>query len=317
MHETHFETLALELFQYQKKNVPVYRKYCELLGRTDATKLHDIPFLPIELFKKQQIIDKNYSPTSTSTALFLSSGTTGVQRSQHMVLNTEIYEISAKKTFESTFGLLSEMIVLALLPNYIEQGHSSLIYMVNYFVNETKDEHSGFYLEPIAFKAQLQKAKKTGKKIMVFGVSYALLDLAEMQLDLSGVYVIETGGMKGRRPEINKDALQQKLRNGLNIQDVYSEYGMTELLSQAYNKNNSAFVAPPWMSVLIREQNDPFCFKKRKDQRTGGVSVIDLANIHSCAFIHTQDLGQYEGVGFKLLGRFDNSDIRGCNQMID
>lgn len=317
MHETHFETLALELFHYQKKNVPVYRKYCELLGRTDATKLHDIPFLPIELFKKQQIIDTNYSPTSTSKALFLSSGTTGVHRSQHLVLNTEIYEISAKKTFEDTFGLLSEMIVLALLPNYIEQGHSSLIYMVNYFINKTKDKHSGFYLEPIAFKTQLQKAKKTGKNIVVFGVSYALLDLAEMQVDLSGVSLIETGGMKGRREELTKDTLHQKLRNGLNIQDVYSEYGMTELLSQAYNKNNSAFVAPPWMSVLIREQNDPFCFKKRKDLRTGGVSVIDLANIHSCCFIHTQDLGQYEGEGFKLLGRFDNSDVRGCNQMID
>jgi hypothetical protein len=234
-----------------------------------------------------------------------------------LVLNTEIYEISAKKTFENTFGLLSEMIVLALLPNYNEQGQTSLIYKVDYFVKQTRDEHSGFYLDPKAFQKQLQRARLVGKKIVVFGVSYALLDLAEQQEDLCGIQVIETGGMKGRRKEISKEEMYQILRKGLNNQDVYSEYGMTELLSQAYNKNNSAFITPPWMKVLIREQNDPFSFKESKDQRTGGISVIDLANVHSCAFINTQDLGQYEGNGFKLLGRFDHSDVRGCNQMVE
>jgi len=189
--------------------------------------------------------------------------------------------------------------------------------MVNHFIHLSKNSNSGFYLYDVTgLLEKIREAQNTQKKVLLFGVSYALLDLAEQQVDLSGVVVIETGGMKGRRKEMPKQALHENLRQGLNLDAIYSEYGMTELLSQAYCKNDEPFVAPPWMKILIREENDPFAFHESSSNKTGGVSVIDLANVYSCAFIHTQDLGRFEGFGFKLLGRFDHSDIRGCNQLV-
>ena len=308
-----FTQLSLEVFDYQYKNVYIYRDYCQLIGRTNPKELREIPFLPIEFFKNHDI----NAETKNFEALFKSSGTTNAQRAQHFVKDLSIYETVSKLAFESFFGPLTDFVIFALLPNYIEQGESSLIYMVNHLIKCSKNQNSGFYLNDLdTLLINIKLAKKQNKKVMLFGVSYALMDLAEQAVDLSDVYVIETGGMKGRRQEMPKEALHEFLRKGLNLDAIYSEYGMTELLSQAYCKNAQPFTTPPWMKVLIREANDPFTFLSENSLKSGGVSVIDLANLYSCAFIHTQDLGRYEGNGFQLLGRFDHSDIRGCNQLV-
>lgn len=311
--EEEFTAIALKIFRDQFQNLPVYREYCQMLGRTNPKQLFEIPFLPIEFFKSHGVID----PRRNFQTVFKSSGTSGAVRSNHYVADLKIYEQASQRAFELFFGALDECIVLALLPNYIQQGESSLVYMVNHFINQSKNEKSGFYLNDLnQLLKTITTAKNDNKKIILFGVSYALLDLAEQQVDLSKIVVIETGGMKGRRKEMPKEALHEALQKGLNLDAIYSEYGMTELLSQAYCKNDEPFVSPPWMKILIREENDPFSFHALSSQATGGISVIDLANIHSCAFIHTQDLGRYQGSGFKLLGRYDNSDIRGCNQLV-
>ncbi len=308
-----FERIALEVFRFQYENNPVYQNYCELLGKTSAKSLTEIPFLPIDFFKAHKI----YIGKETPEIIFKSSGTTGTQRSQHQVRDTEIYKIVAQKAFESFFGPLENQIVFALLPNYLEQGESSLVYMVNHFITLSGHPYSGFYLRNTEeLLERLQEAKNLGKKVILFGVTYALIDLAEKGIDMRGIHVIETGGMKGRRKEIPKEALHEVLKRGLNVENIYSEYGMTELLSQAYCKNSEPFVTPPWMKIMIRETNDPFTFHHEDSNKSGGISVVDLANVNSCSFIHTQDLGRYEGSGFKLLGRYDHSDIRGCNQLV-
>lgn len=311
--DNEFEALALEVFDFQYKNNEVYQSYCKLIDKTKPSNIEEIPFLPIEFFKKHRV----YSSQENHEVLFKSSGTTGATRSTHFVADVKMYETVSQLAFQDYFGSLADFAIFALLPNYVEQGESSLVYMVNHFIKLSKNEDSGFYLSDVnGLIENIKKAKEQSKKVMLFGVSYALLDLAEKNIDLNGVYIIETGGMKGRRKEMPKDALHDFLRNGLNIDAIYSEYGMTELLSQAYCKNSEPFVSPPWMKVLIRETNDPFTFHEKNSNKTGGVSVIDLANVFSCSFIHTQDLGRYENGGFKLLGRFDHSDIRGCNQLV-
>lgn len=311
--EEEFTEIALHLFKYQINNLIPYRKYCEYLGKTNPKSLTEIPFLPIEFFKSHPIIDR----LKNAETVFKSSGTTGIQRSEHHVADLNIYKTVSQHAFELSFGKLKDFAVFALLPNYLEQGESSLVYMVNHFIDLSKDARSGFYLNDLkGLLENIRLAKAAKKKVLLFGVSYALLDLAEQQVDLSEVFVIETGGMKGRRKELPKEALHELLRQGLNLDAIYSEYGMTELLSQAYCKNDEPFQTPPWMKVMIREENDPFAFIPSTSQKSGGVSVIDLANLHSCAFIHTQDLGRFDGAGFTLLGRFDHSDIRGCNQLV-
>lgn len=311
--DAEFEELALEIFDYQFYNVDIYRSYCQLIGKTNPRSINEIPFLPIDFFKTHRVFDRNAKPE----VVFKSSGTTGVVRSLHEVANVQLYEEVSAWIFEDFFGSLEDFVVYALLPNYIAQGESSLVYMVNHFIQRSKNELSGFYLNEMeSLPKKINSARLRGKKVVLFGVTYALLDLAEKSIDLDGVYVVETGGMKGRRKEMPKEALHDILRGGLNLNAVYSEYGMTELLSQAYCKNSEPFVTPPWMKILLREANDPMTFQTRESLKTGGVSVIDLANVHSCSFIHTQDLGRYEGKGFKLLGRFDHSDIRGCNQLV-
>jgi hypothetical protein len=313
----HFEEMALELFNFQYQHLEVYRKYCDLLNRNKPQSLREIPFLPIEIFKSHEVVARLPESQFANEILFLSSGTTGSVRSAHHVLEPSIYEKSAVLNFENYFGKLDQMVVCALLPNYIQQGNSSLVYMVDLFIEQTKDARSGFFLDDIAtMLAQIESAKSDGKQVFLFGVSYALLDLAEQGVDLSGVYVLETGGMKGRRKELPKEELHIVLKAGLNLKEIYSEYGMTELLSQAYSKNNEPFQTPPWMRVLLRDERDPFTFLSNDSQKSGGVSVVDLANILSCSFIHTQDLGKYKGSGFELFGRFDHADIRGCNQLI-
>jgi len=311
-----FEKLALELFDFQYNHVQVYQHYCDLLGRPKPQTLYEIPFLPIESFKHHDV-SANLAAPSESDLLFLSSGTTQMQRAKHRVLSPAIYHHSALTTFQTTFGSLENLVICALLPNYIQQGNSSLVYMVDLLIGETKDVNSGFFLEDTqSMMKSIRKAKETGKNVVLFGVSYALLDLAEQQVDLSGVVVIETGGMKGRRREMLKEELHQCLKTGLNVNDIYSEYGMTELLSQCYCKNNEPFFAPPWMKILLRDERDPLSFLEENSTKTGGISVIDLANVFSCSFINTQDLGRFKGAGFHLLGRFDYADIRGCNQLV-
>lgn len=315
--ELSFDNLALELFDFQYQHVEVYRNYCDLLKRNKPKTVLEIPFLPIEAFKSHEVVAQVPGIQFSDEVLFMSSGTTGSVRSKHRVLAPRFYEQSAILSFEKYFGKLDEMVVCALLPNYIQQGNSSLVYMVDFFIKKTNDARSGFFLDDVhTMLKQIQHAQNDGKKVVLFGVAYALLDLAEQKVDLSGVYVLETGGMKGRRKEMPKDELHAVLKSGLNLTEIYSEYGMTELLSQAYCKNDEPFLTPAWMRVLIRDERDPLTFLSKSNEKSGGVSVIDLANILSCAFIHTQDLGRYRSSSFQLLGRFDHADIRGCNQLI-
>ncbi|MBN2597634.1 MAG: acyl transferase [Marinifilaceae bacterium] len=311
-----FEKLALQVFQYQATNNIVYKEYLEHLKFDISTvkTLIQIPFLPIDFFKSHKVVSIN----KEAQAIFTSSGTTGNLTSRHYVPDLKIYEASFTKGFEQYYGPVSDYCILALLPSYLEREGSSLIYMMEKLVEDSKHEQSGFYLhnheELIAAIADL---KKQNQKILLLGVSFALLDLAEQyQLDLDGVIVMETGGMKGRRKEITREELHAFLTQRLGVEKIHSEYGMTELLSQAYSKGDSLFFTPGWMKILIRDIYDPFSYEQQG--RSGGVNVIDLANIHSCSFIETQDLGRiHEDGSFEILGRFDHSDIRGCNLLVN
>ena len=309
-----FERLALEVFCYQYENTAVYRKFCDFL-KVDATtvkKTENIPFLPIQFFKSHRVISKKAKEQIT----FTSSGTTGSFTSKHHVSNLSLYEKSFLKAFHRIYGTPSEYTILALLPSYIERGGSSLVYMADRLIEKSNSEHSGFYLNDT--KALIEKLKfleSTNQKTILLGVSYALLDLIEMQkFNLKNTIVMETGGMKGRRKEMVKEELHGTLKKGFGVEGIHSEYGMTELLSQAYSIGKGVFCAPPWMKIRTRETEDALSFVEGK---TGGVNVIDLANLHSCSFIATQDLGRvYKDGSFEVLGRFDESDIRGCNLMV-
>lgn len=308
-----FEERALALFQHQYKNVAVYRSYVDLVHRNNPKTLSEIPFLPISFFKTARIIDE----LSMNVDLhFQSSGTGNSGRSQHFVKNKQWYNDSFSSGFIHFFGPIEEYVVLALLPNYVDQGDSSLVYMVNALIQQSGQALSGFLLhEPSSLIERYQAAVSQGKKVIIFGVSYALLDLAELKIDLSQAIIIETGGMKGRRKELTKAELHATLIQGLGVDHVRSEYGMTELLSQGYSMKDGKFQVVPWMKILIRDPYDPFTLFPK--ERSGGINVIDLANQHSCAFIQTQDLGRIEADGFYLEGRFDEADVRGCNLLVD
>jgi phenylacetate-coenzyme A ligase PaaK-like adenylate-forming protein len=310
--QTDFIEVALEVFIFQYNNNIVYREYCDLLNikPTDVSSLEDIPFLPISLFKSHKICtgDNNFEKE------FTSSGTTGIVTSSHYVKDVTVYETSFIKGFEQFYGSIDNYIILGLLPSYLEREGSSLIYMVEKLIALTKNEKSGFFLDDYEGLLKVISENKSNKKIMLIGVSYALLDLAEQfKPDLSACIIMETGGMKGKRKEIPKNELHQILKVGFNVKNIHSEYGMTELLSQAYAVDNGKFKLPPWMKILSREYNDPFSYTNIK---TGGLNIIDLANVYSCSFIATQDLGKVHNGYFEILGRFDNSDIRGCNLLI-
>lgn len=307
-----FEALALEVFYCQFNNIPIYRAYCQTLNRVSPQTIYEIPFLPIEFFKTHRII----SPKENEECCFLSSGTTGSIRSKHYVSDLSLYRRSFTSCFKHFFGDPENSVILGLLPNYFQQGNSSLVYMVDELIKQSKHELSGFYLDDIESLLQATNiARQQGIPVFLFGVSYALLDLAERRVDLTGVRVIETGGMKGQRKEMIKEELHAQLSEGFSIPVISSEYGMTELLSQAYSFENTIFQTPPWMKVLIRDTEDPFRWEE--EGKTGGISIIDLANINSCSFIHTQDLGKMTANGFQIIGRFDNSDIRGCNLLVN
>lgn len=307
-----FEEIAIEVFHFQYEHNPIYRDYVDLLERKKVQTLKDIPFLPIEFFKTKRIISGHGEPE----LLFKSSGTTGLTRSQHHVLKAAVYERSFLAIYEKFIGNPEEQVIVALLPNYLEQGNSSLVYMVDKLIKRSSSELSGFILDKTAeLKERYENGRKENKKVVLFGVSYALLDLAGTGIDLSDALIIETGGMKGRRKEMSKAELHEIIKNGTGIEYVSSEYGMTELLSQAYSDQDGLFTTPDWMSILIRDVNDPFSYLD--DGKSGGINVIDLANLYSCSFIATQDLGKIEGHQFSILGRFDNADIRGCNLMVE
>ena len=310
-----FNLLALEIFQFQYQNIAVYREFCDFLHVVPAevSNIAEIPFLPVELFKYKRILDRR----SESEFYFSSSGTTTSEPSKHYVANLEIYRKSFRKTFKHFYGDVDNYCILALLPSYLERKDSSLVFMVNDLISESKNPLSGFYLNEYEELAELlQRLNSQGTPVILFGVSFALLDMAHRyRLSLPNTIVIETGGMKGRRNEIIRAELHQELISAWDLQSVHSEYGMTELLSQAYAKEGGIFHCPPWMRVLIRDTEDPL--KYLDSGKTGGINVIDLANIYSCSFLATQDLGkrQKQG-GFEVLGRFDHSDVRGCNLMV-
>ena len=313
--EEEFEEAALNLFQDQIQSNSVYREFCELLKvkRKHVNRIEDIPFLPIEFFKSHEVKSGNFSPEIT----FLSSGTTGQIQSKHHVKNLSLYVESFTKTFEYFYGDIEDYVILGLLPSYLEREGSSLIYMVNHFIRKSKFKESGFYLNELdQLSKTLIQLDTSGKKILLIGVSFALLDLVEKKsFQLKNTIVMETGGMKGRRKEMIRKELHDLLSKGFGVKDIHSEYGMTELLSQAYSKGNSKFECPPQMKILIRDTEDPFHYLNYG--KTGGINVIDLANTDSCPFIATQDLGkQINSNAFEILGRFDQSDIRGCNLLV-
>jgi len=305
-----FESLALDVFQFQYKNVSPYREYCDYSGRSKPSTLEEIPFLPIRFFKSHRIIADAYEQETH----FKSSGTGG-DRSTHFVASTDLYRHTFRKIYKHQIGSPKDQVILALLPNYLEQGESSLVYMVDHLIQDSVSELSGFFLSDYASLIKgYQQAIQLGKQVVIFGVSYALLDLALGNPDLSKAIIIETGGMKGRRKEMTKKELHKTLKAGLNCENISSEYGMTELLSQGYSRKDGLFVPGSTMKILIREVNDPFRYLS--NTKTGGINIIDLANLYSCSFIETQDLGKVHENGFEIMGRFDHSDVRGCNLLV-
>lgn len=313
--EEDFSKVALQVFKHQFKNNRVYRSFCDLLYKhpSDIKTIEDIPFLPIQFFKIRKVI----SSLDKVDEIFTSSGTTGSITSKHFVTDIGLYQESYLKGFAHFYGNIEEYVVLALLPNYLERKGSSLVFMVDDLIQKTKNEESGFYLNNLDELAQkLITLDKRGQKILLIGVSFALLDLIEKyQFQLKNTIVMETGGMKGRRKELIRAELHQILSNGFGVSQIHSEYGMTELLSQGYSKGNGIFETPPWMKILTRDTEDALTIQKTG--KTGGINVIDLANYNSCSFIATQDLGKvHKNNTFEIIGRFDNSDIRGCNLMV-
>ena len=315
INEGNFEDIAFRIFHFQAVNNPIYRSYLECL-KCDIDKvfnLQQIPFLPISFFKSQSLKSGEWK----ACAEFSSSGTTGSISSKHLVYDLDFYRLHSENIFKYFFGDPASFHFLALLPSYLEREGSSLIEMMNHFIIRSKSDHSGFYLHNHnELVNKLLKLKKDSRKVILWGVSFALLDLAEaFELDLSHCIIIETGGMKGRRREWIREELHEYLTRRFNVAVIHSEYGMTELMSQAYSMGSGKYQCPSSMKVIVRNINDPF--EVLPTGKTGGVNIIDLANFHSCAFIETQDLGSINERGFfEVLGRMDNSDIRGCNLLV-
>ena len=310
-----FKQVAFSVFRHQFENNKVYRSFCDLLyiHPSDIHSLEQIPFLPIQFFKNKKII----SSLEEVQEVFTSSGTTGSITSKHYVTDIEFYKESYLKGFAHFYGNIEDYAILALLPNYLERNGSSLVYMVADLIKRSKNKKSGFYLNNIDELAKkLIHLDKKGQKILLIGVSFALLDLIEKhKFQLKNTIVMETGGMKGRRKELVRDELHEILQNGFGVDAIHSEYGMTELLSQGYSIGNGIFETPSWMRILTRDTEDALTILPKG--KAGGINIIDLANYSSCSFLATQDLGKVHQNGtFEIIGRFDNSDIRGCNLMV-
>ncbi len=313
--EQEFTEIALQIFRHQFRNNKVYRSFCDLLyiHPSDIKIIEKIPFLPIQFFKTHRVISSEDKIKKT----FISSGTTEKNPSKHFISDISVYEKSYQKGFRYFYQNIEDYVVLALLPSYLERECSSLIYMIDDLILRSKKIESGFYLDKIdELATKIIKLDKNGQKILLIGVSFALLDLIEKhKFNLKNTVVMETGGMKGRRKEIIRNELHKILQNGFGVDKIHSEYGMTELLSQGYSKGNGVFESPPWMKILTRDTEDALTIQQKG--KTGGINVIDLANYNSCSFIATRDLGKVFTNGtFEVLGRFDNSDVRGCNLMV-
>ena len=311
--ESEFNSLCMKLFEFQINENPIYSSYAEIILKDNIpTTIKDIPFLPIEFFKTKQIICKNHKIEE----IFISSGTQG-KKSNHLITDLSIYRQSFQKSFHQFYGDISEYCILALLPNYMERKGSSLVYMVENLIRESSHPKSGFYLNNYKkLSKTISKLEKDGQKTILFGVSYALIDFSKkFPQKLEHSIIIETGGMKGKREELLKEELHEILTSAFGIEYIHSEYGMTELLSQSYSEGKNIFRTPAWKKILIRDINDPLSIIGHN--KTGGINVIDLANIYSCPFIATQDLGRtFKNGSFSILGRFDNADNRGCNLLI-
>lgn len=310
-----FEKIALKVFRYQYENNLVYQQFCDLMKieKSAVKKITQIPFLPISFFKSHNIVSNQNDIEIT----FTSSGTTGMITSKHQIKDVSYYEESYRKAFSQFYGNIKDYVVLALLPSYLERTGSSLIYMVEDLIRLSQNENSGFYLHNYSdLIEKLTVLEKEEKNVILIGVTYALLDLIEKQnFNLKNTIIMETGGMKGKRKEMIREELHDQLCKGFGVAAIHSEYGMTELLSQAYSLGNGVFECPNWMQIRIRDTEDALSYIE--NGKTGGINVIDLANINSCSFIATQDLGKkYDNNTFEVLGRFDNSDIRGCNLMV-
>ncbi len=318
--EHDFLRASLETFRYQYENVEIYRKFVDYLkiSPKQVNSLAGIPFLPIEMFKNHHILDQN----KTSDLFFQSSGTTKMNLSKHWIADENIYQESIYKSFEQFIGKPEDFIFLGLLPSYLEKQNSSLIYMVDYLMKKSGQPENGYFLYNHEDLFRLLNTLED-KKVILFGVSFALLDFLDYCHSerngkplgfLKNLVVIETGGMKGRKEEMTKDELLKILQQGFRTDKIYSEYSMTELLSQAYSLGNNEYECPKWMRIRIRNAEDPLAYEK--EGRTGAINIIDLANIHSCSFIATQDLGKIIGNKFQVLGRIDHSDIRGCSLLV-
>ncbi len=313
--EQQFNDAALEVFGHQAKNCAVYRDFIGGLKikPTEVTSFQQIPFLPIELFKSHKVVSNNH----TAEVTFTSSGTTGITTSSHYVTDVSWYTESFRAAFNLFYGDIKNYTILALLPSYLERAGSSLIYMADDLIKQSENADSGFFLyNHDELYHQLKKQQELQKPTLLIGVTFALLDFIDnYNLKFPQLIVMETGGMKGRRKEMIREELHEQLCNGFGVNAIHSEYGMTELLSQGYSTGNGIFNCPPWMRIIARDTNDPIMLLD--NEKAGGINVIDLANINSCSFVATQDLGRvYAGNSFEVLGRFDNSDIRGCNLLI-
>lgn len=313
--EQEFQQLALEMFRFQAEQNAVYKEYLSYLNIdvTEVSSVSKIPFLPISFFKTHQVKTGEFD----SSISFSSSGTGDGTTSTHTIDDVSVYENSFNSAFNLFYGNPKDWCIMALLPSYLERQGSSLIYMAEALIQQSEDKDSNFYLNQFEeLYAVLQKKKSEGKKTLLLGVSFGLLDFVERyQISFDELTVMETGGMKGRRKEMIRSDLHTILKQGFGVKAIHSEYGMTELLSQGYSKGEGRFNCPPWMKISARQTDDPFSATRKG--KTGGINVIDLANIDSCAFIETQDLGRiYEDESFEVMGRFDNSDIRGCNLMV-
>ena len=314
-----FENLALEIFQYQYQFNSVYKAYVDML-KIDPQRVNSlltVPFLPIQFFKTHTVKTTEFNPA----AEFVSSGTTQAVSSHHVIKDIKLYQQSFTEIFKLFYGSVDNWCIIGLLPSYLERNNSSLVYMVNELIHQSHHPQSGFYLDEYEkLHRSLKQLEADKQKTLLIGVSYALLDFAEQYpLQLENTIVMETGGMKGRKPEIVRNELHEILKRRFHINTIHSEYGMTELLSQAYSKGNGIFHCPPWMKILIRDEEDPFSVQNSGSEMftmRGAINVIDLANIYSCSFIATDDAGTvFPDGGFELLGRIDNSDIRGCSLM--
>ncbi len=314
MKDTDFNALALEAFHFQAKYNPIYTQYLQNLNfdTSKVSQWEEIPCLPISFFKQHRVQCKSLQPK----IVFESSGTTGQTNSKHYLSNTNFYQQLAKQIFEQFYGPIKNYHLLALLPSYLERKSASLVYMVDSLMKEAGKE-SGFYLHDLTELARkMIYLREKGEPVLLIGVTFALLDLADRgPFDFSHAIVMETGGMKGRRKEMLREELHQRLCQQFNITEVHSEYGMTEMISQGYSKGQGVFQLPPSLKVQLREVNDPFA-RSLKLGKTGGINIFDLGNIETCCFLETQDLGRILPDGFEVLGRFDNSDIRGCNLMV-